>query len=51
VWQFRCRGGQLAIEDSLWIDGDCKPHASLQLVISGEMPPEGTSLAWSFKRA
>jgi uncharacterized heparinase superfamily protein len=21
VWQFRCRGGRLAIEDSLWVDG------------------------------
>ena len=51
VWQFRCRGGRLAIEDSLWIDGEAKPHAGLQLVISGEMPPEGTTIAWSFKRA
>ena len=51
VWQFRCRGGRLAIEDSLWIDGDGRPHAGLQLVISGEMPADGTSIAWSFKRA
>ncbi|QAY76921.1 heparinase II/III family protein [Sphingosinicella sp. BN140058] len=51
VWQFRCRGGKLAIEDSIWIDGEAKAHASLQLVISGEMPPEGTSIAWTFKRA
>ncbi|TFI59504.1 heparinase [Sphingomonas parva] len=51
VWQFRCRGGRLAIEDSLWIDGDAKPHASLQLVISGDSPPDGTAIAWSFKRA
>jgi uncharacterized heparinase superfamily protein len=51
VWQFRCRGGRLAIEDSIWIDGEAKAHASLQLVIAGDMPSEGTSLAWSFKRA
>ena len=51
VWQFRCRGGRLAIEDSLWIDGEAKPHATLQLVISGETPPDGTAIAWSFKRA
>ena len=25
VWQFRCRGGQLGVEDSLWIDGDGPP--------------------------
>ena len=28
LWQFRCRGGALAIEDSLWIDGDGRPHAT-----------------------
>ena len=27
VWQFRCRGGQLGVEDSLWIDGEARPHA------------------------
>jgi uncharacterized heparinase superfamily protein len=51
VWQFRCRGGQLGIEDSLWIDGDSKPHASLQLVIAGETPPDGMSIGWTLKRA
>jgi len=51
VWQFRCRGGRLTIEDSIWIDGEAKAHASLQLVIAGEMPGEGASIAWTFKRA
>jgi uncharacterized heparinase superfamily protein len=51
VWQFRCRGGRLAIEDSLWIDGDAAPHPSLQLVITGETPPDGISLSWVLKRA
>jgi uncharacterized heparinase superfamily protein len=51
VWQFRCRGGQLTIEDSLWVDGDAVPHASLQLVIGGETPAEGATIAWMFKRA
>ena len=51
VWQFRCRGGRLAIEDSLWVDGDGRHHASLQLVISGETPPDGMSIAWIFRRA
>jgi uncharacterized heparinase superfamily protein len=51
VWQFRCRGGRLAIDESLWIDGDARPHASVQLVISGDSPPAGTSVSWSFKRA
>jgi uncharacterized heparinase superfamily protein len=51
VWQFRCRGGRLAIEDSLWVDGEAHPHASLQLVISGESPPDGAVIAWLFRRA
>jgi uncharacterized heparinase superfamily protein len=51
VWQFRCRGGLLAVEDSLWIDGEAIPHPTQQLVISGESPPDGMTIAWSFRRA
>ena len=51
VWQFRCRGGALTSEDSLWIDGEARPHATLQLVVTGETPPEGTAIAWSLRRA
>jgi uncharacterized heparinase superfamily protein len=51
TWQFRCRGGQLSIEDSLWIDGDAKPHPSLQLVVSGETPADGMTISWVLKRA
>jgi hypothetical protein len=41
----------LSIEDSLWIDGEARPHASLQLAIAGESPPDGMTIGWSFKRA
>jgi uncharacterized heparinase superfamily protein len=51
VWQFRCRGGRLAIEDSLWIGGDGRPEATLQLVVGGEAPADGTVIAWTFRRA
>jgi uncharacterized heparinase superfamily protein len=50
VWQFRCRGGRLAIEDSIWIDGDARPHGGLQLVVTGETPPDGHTIAWIFRR-
>jgi uncharacterized heparinase superfamily protein len=50
VWQFRCRGGKLSIEDSLWIDGEARPHETQQLVISGDSPPDGTAIAWMFRR-
>jgi len=51
VWQFRCRGGQLGAEDSLWIDGEARPHATLQLVVTGETPGEGMTISWELKRA
>jgi len=51
VWQFRCRGGMLGIEDSLWVDGESHPHGSLQLVITGETPPDGMTISWVLKRA
>lgn len=51
VWQFRCRGGRLAIEDSLWIDGEARPHATQQLAVTGETPPDGITVSWEFKRA
>ena len=51
AWQFRCRGGMLIIEDSLWIDGAGTRHASQQLSISGETPPGGMSISWLLRRA
>ncbi|HEX9964657.1 MAG TPA: heparinase II/III family protein [Allosphingosinicella sp.] len=51
VWQFRCRGGRLAIEDSLWIDGDARLRETSQLVVGGESPSDGTAIAWIFRRA
>ena len=51
VWQFRCRGGLLSTEDSLWIDGTARPHATLQLVVAGETPADGMTISWEMKRA
>jgi uncharacterized heparinase superfamily protein len=51
VWQFRCRGGLLSTEDSLWIDGHARAQPTLQLVIGGETPAEGMTISWELKRA
>lgn len=51
LWQFRCRGGTLTIEESLWVDGDARPHNTVQLVVSGEAPPGGASVGWVLRRA
>jgi uncharacterized heparinase superfamily protein len=51
LWQFRCKGGTLAVEASLWIDARGRPQSSEQLVISGDTPAGGTSVSWVFHRA
>jgi len=51
IWQFRARGGSMAIDASLWIDGAGRPHASEQIVITGESPLGGTNVGWLFHRA
>lgn len=51
LWQFRVRGGALAVEDSLWVDSDGRPQPTHQLVVSGESPAGGCNVSWAFKRA
>lgn len=51
LWQFRCRGGALSVEESLWVDGAGRPQATQQLVVSGEAPAGGTNISWALKRA
>ena len=50
-WNFRCRGGNLAAEESLWIDGRGQPHSTMQLVILGEISAMGGEIGWQFRRA
>jgi uncharacterized heparinase superfamily protein len=51
LWQFRCKGGALAVEPSLWIDGEGRPQSTFQLVVSGETPAGGANVGWVLKRA
>lgn len=51
LWQFRCKGGVLGVEESLWVDASGRPRETQQLVVSGESPPGGASVSWLFKRA
>lgn len=51
LWQFRCRGGALAIEDSIWVDDEGRPRTTHQLAVSGESAPGGATVSWVFKRA
>ena len=49
-WNFRCRGGSLATEESLWIDGRGQPHRTIQLVVLGEVSALGGEIGWQFRR-
>lgn len=51
LWQFRCKGGTLATEESLWIDPAGRPRGTVQLVIAGEAAAGGASVSWLFRRA
>ena len=49
-WNFRCRGGQLTQEESLWIDGRGQAQRTTQLVIVGEVSALGGEIGWQFRR-
>lgn len=56
-WQFRLPGaqdgeaeGELAIEESMWVDGQGQPHPIQQLVIQGMVSRGGGRFSWLFKK-
>lgn len=57
LWQFRLGGDRagageitLAAEDSLWVDGDGRPHATEQLVIEGLALRSGGHFSWLLRK-
>lgn len=50
-WNFRCRGANLGIEESLMIDGRGNAVNTTQLVIQGEVAAIGGDVAWQFRRS
>ncbi|MBD2843108.1 heparinase II/III family protein [Erythrobacter rubeus] len=57
LWQFRLRGDgagasemALRCEDSLWVDGDGRPHGTEQLVIEGLTSRGGGQFSWLLKK-
>lgn len=49
LWQFRTSEGALEVEQSLWVDGEGRPHPTEQLVVTGIAPAGGASIGWIFK--
>lgn len=53
-WQFRLGNssadGELAIEESMWVDGQGKPHPIQQLVLQGLTSRSGGAFPWLLKK-
>lgn len=49
-WQFRAAGGEVTVEDSIWVDGQGRPVPIQQLVVSGLVSRGGGSFAWLLKK-
>lgn len=49
-WQLRCAGAAVAIEDSLWVDGDGRPAPCYQIELSGVVPAGGASIGWQLRQ-
>lgn len=54
LWQFRLGGNDsgagVEIEESMWVDGDGRPHAIDQLVIQGMASRGGGQFSWLLKK-
>ena len=49
-WQFRAAGGEVTVEESLWVDAQARPVAVLQLVVQGLVSRGGGNFAWLLKK-
>jgi uncharacterized heparinase superfamily protein len=49
-WQFVAGDGTLEVDESLWIDGDGRPHPVQQLVMQGLVSRGGGSFSWLLKK-
>jgi uncharacterized heparinase superfamily protein len=49
-WQFRVADGELAIEDSIWVDGQARLMPVQQLVIQGLASRGGGNFSWLLKK-
>ena len=50
LWQFAAGSESLEIDESLWVDGNGRPHPVQQLVIQGMASRGGGNFAWLLKK-
>ena len=46
LWQLRCSGATVAVEESLWVDGNGRPNPTYQVALTGEVPAGGANIGW-----
>ncbi len=49
LWQFRSTGGEIVLEDSVWVDGMGIPHSVMQMVITATVGSGGGATGWLLK--
>ncbi len=49
LWQLRCAGAKMRIDESLWVDGNGRPTPTFQLELTGSAPAGGASVGWLLK--
>lgn len=49
LWQLRCAGAAMRIEESLWVDSDGRPTPTFGLELTGQAPAGGASVGWLLK--
>ena len=50
LWQFVAGDASLEVDESLWVDGDGRPHPVQQLVMQGMVSRGGGSFSWLLKK-
>jgi uncharacterized heparinase superfamily protein len=48
-WSFVVTAGKIAVDDSIWVDGNGRPNPTRQLIIEVPVPKGGTSIGWQLK--
>lgn len=50
LWQFVSSGEEIALEESMWVDGNGRPHPVQQLAIQGLALRSGGTFGWLLKK-
>jgi uncharacterized heparinase superfamily protein len=50
-WNFRCRGAQLQLEESVAVDGAARLRGTTQIVVVGEVSHLGAEIGWQLRRS